>query len=126
MGIWTPVLHVIPWGHPIPQVLNGILIGSAAFALMTAECPYFTMGRPFPPQIAPFHNIWVSESPFNTRANPSPQRKRHIHRFSRFCRAQYCDRQTNRPTDHATRSVTVGHIYVRSAAMRPNNAINIV
>jgi len=31
------------------------------------------------------------------------------------------DRQTDRPTDHATRSVTVGRIYVRSTAMRPNN-----
>jgi len=29
----------------------------------------------------------------------------------------YCDR----PTDHATRSVTIGHIYIRSAAMQPNN-----
>ena len=30
-------------------------------------------------------------------------------------------RQTDRPTDHATRSVTIGRIYVRSTAMRPNN-----
>jgi len=28
---------------------------------------------------------------------------------------------TDRPTDHATRSVRIGHIYVRSTAMRPNN-----
>jgi len=39
--------------------------------------------------------------------------------FSRFCRAQYCDR----PTDHATRSVTIGRIYVRSTAMRPINVV---
>ena len=36
------------------------------------------------------------------------------------------DRQTDRPTDHATWSVTIGRIYVRSTvvglrAMRPNN-----
>jgi len=31
------------------------------------------------------------------------------------------DRLTDRPTDHATRSVTIGLIYVRSTAMRPNN-----
>jgi len=31
------------------------------------------------------------------------------------------DRQTDRPTDHATRSVRIGRIYVRSTAMRPNN-----
>jgi len=29
------------------------------------------------------------------------------------------DRPTDRPTDHATRSVTIGRIYVRSTAMRP-------
>jgi len=28
---------------------------------------------------------------------------------------------TDRPTDHATRSVRIGRIYVRSTAMRPNN-----
>ena len=33
------------------------------------------------------------------------------------------DRLTDRPTDHATRSVTIGRIYVRSTAMRPNNNI---
>ena len=30
------------------------------------------------------------------------------------------DRQTDRPTDHATPSVTIGRIYVRSTATRPN------
>ena len=28
---------------------------------------------------------------------------------------------TDRPSDHATRSVRIGRIYVRSTAMRPNN-----
>ena len=32
------------------------------------------------------------------------------------------NRQTDRPTDHATRSVTIGRIYVRNTSMRPNNA----
>ena len=31
--------------------------------------------------------------------------------------------QTDRPTDHATRSVTLGRIYVRSTAIRPNNGL---
>jgi len=31
------------------------------------------------------------------------------------------DRPTDRQTDHATRSVTIGRIYVRSTALRPNN-----
>ena len=31
------------------------------------------------------------------------------------------DRQTDRPTDRATRPATIGRIYLRSTAMRPNN-----
>jgi len=31
------------------------------------------------------------------------------------------NRPTDRPTDHATQSVRIGRIYVRSTAMRPNN-----
>jgi len=31
------------------------------------------------------------------------------------------DRQTDRPTDHTTWSVTIGRVYVRSTAMRPKN-----
>ena len=50
--------------------------------------------------------------------HPSPQPKRHVDRFSRFCRAHDRDRQT----DHATPSVTIGGILVRSTAMRPNNS----
>ena len=38
-----------------------------------------------------------------------------------FCWAQHCDRPTDRPTDHAARSVTIGRIYVRRTAMRRNN-----
>jgi len=36
-----------------------------------------------------------------------------------FCRTYYCHRPTDRPTDHTTRSVTIGRIYVRSTAMWP-------
>jgi len=40
-----------------------------------------------------------------------------------FCSAHYCDRQTDpqtdRLTEHATRSVTIGRIFVHSFAMRP-------
>ena len=35
------------------------------------------------------------------------------------------DRQTDRQTDHAIRSLTIGSIYVRSTAMRPNNYVDI-
>ena len=47
-------------------------------------------------------------------AHQSPHPIRNLDRFSRFCRAHYCDRPTNQPTDrqtnHATRSVTIGRI----------------
>ena len=36
------------------------------------------------------------------------------------------DRPADKPTDHATRSVTIGCIYVPSTAMRPNNIIIII
>jgi len=52
-------------------------------------------------------------------ARPSPQPKLHHYRFSRFCRAHLCDRQTDRP--RYSMGITIGCIYVRSTAMRPNN-----
>jgi len=45
-------------------------------------------------------------------AHPSP-----LDQFNRFCIAHHCDK----PTDHATRSVTIDRIYVRSTVMWPNN-----
>jgi len=59
-------------------------------------------------------------------AHASPQTNRHLCRFSYFCRTHYCDTQTKRPPDHATRSVTTGRIYVRKTAMRPNKKIIII
>ena len=55
------------------------------------------------------------------RTHPSPQPKGHLDRFSHFCKAHDHDRQTDRQTDYATRSVTIVRIYVRSTAMRPKN-----
>jgi len=52
-------------------------------------------------------------------AHLSPQPKRHLDWFSRYCRA-HC-RPTDQLTDHATWSVTIGHIYTCSTAMRRNN-----
>jgi len=45
------------------------------------------------------------QSPKPKRLHSSSQPKRHHDRFSRFCRAYYCDRPTDRTTDHATRSL---------------------
>jgi len=65
---------------------------------------YFIIGRHFPLKIAhSHHRIWTPMVPW---VHPTPQLKWHLDRFNRFCRAHYCDR----PTDHATRSVTIGRI----------------
>jgi len=49
-------------------------------------------------------------------------KKQHLDRFSRFAGlTTVTDRQTDKPTDHATRSVTIGCIYVRGTAMQPNS-----
>ena len=45
--------------------------------------------------------------------HPSPSPKRHTDRFSRFGWAHW---QRDRPTEHATPSVTIGRVYVRSTA----------
>jgi len=79
----------------------------SCFAQLTAECPYLTMGRPFPSlKILPSHGeIWTSHLIHGSVGPPEstrPQPKRHLDRFSRLQGS--CDRQTqqlktDRPTD---------------------------
>ena len=90
------------------QIPNGMSISSAVFAQPTEE-------PPSPPQNCPFHGDLDPNLINDSLGPPSP----HLDRFSRFCRAHYYDR----PTDHATRSITIGRIYVRSMAIRPKNAV---
>jgi len=80
------------------HIPNGISIGSAVFAQMTAGCPYtLQWDAPSPLKIASSHGGSV------TWAQPSPQPKRHLDRFSRFAGLISV---TDRQTDHATRSIT--------------------
>ena len=60
------------------------------------------MGRPFPPSKLPLPMAPIS-----------------IGSAVRAGITSVTDRLTDRPTDHAIRSVTTGRIYVRSTAMRP-------
>jgi len=55
--------------------------------------------------------IWTPSNtvPF---AHLSPHPKRHLDRFSCFCRAHSHYRQIDRPTDHAAPSAAIGHIYL--------------
>jgi len=80
---------------------NGISICSAVFAHLTAECPYILQWA------APF-KIVHSPSTNGSLGPLEPEPK--LDRFNRFCMGWH----TDRPTEHATRSITVGRIYVHS------------
>jgi len=62
---------------------------------------------PFPQKIAHSHVATWTPILLVPWAHLSPQPKRHLDRFSRFCRAHDC---VNRQTHHATRSVIRGRI----------------
>jgi len=118
---------MIPWAHVNPRPKQHL---DRLSHFCTDDCrvssPYFTMGCPlFPLKIGNVERHLIHGCRFNMVpwAHPSPQPKWHLNRFSRFCRAHYCDWPTNRPTDHDTRSVTLGRIYKHSTAMQPNNTI---
>jgi len=93
------------------QIPNDISIGSAVFAQLTLNVrilyngPLFSSKWPIPVgDLDPIKYMipW---------AHPSPKPKRHLDWFCRFAGlTTVTQRQTDRPTDHATRSVTVGRI----------------
>jgi len=104
---------------------NGILIDSAVLAQMTAECPYtLQWGATFPLKIATSHGGY--EPPSNTWF-PGPTRVLNPNGISIGSAVfagltSVTDRALDRPTGHATPSVTIGHIYICSTAMRPKMA----
>ena len=94
---------------------NGIMIRSAVFAQVTADSLYFTVRCPLPLKIASFcGGIWT---PFNTWF-PGPNRVLNSNGiligsgvFAGL--TSVTDWTTDRPTDHATRSVTIDCICVQ-------------
>jgi len=81
------------------QIPNGISIGSAVFAQMTAECRYTLQQDAPSPQNYQFP--WGIWSPSNTWfAGPTRvlNPKGIFIGSAVFCRAHYCDRQTDRQT----------------------------
>jgi len=85
---------------------------------------YFTMGYP-PPSKLPLPVGDVDPDLMHGSLGPPKSSTQTASRlFQLFLQSSLMwqtGRQTDRPTDHATRSVTMGCIYVRSTAMRPNN-----
>jgi len=125
-GIRTPMSDTIPWTHRNTQIKRHLYRFSHLSTDDRIECSYtLQWDAHSPPQKKLPLPMGGSEPPSNIEmvpwAHPSPQPKRHLDRFSRFCRAHKCDRQTDRQTDHATRSLTIDRIYVRSTAIRSNN-----
>jgi len=85
---------------------------------MTAVSLYFTMGRPFPPQNSPFPwGIWTPSNAWF----PGPTRVLNTNGIS-IGSAVFAGLTsvTDRLTDHATWSVTIGRIYIRSTVTQPN------
>jgi len=102
---------------------NGISIGSAVLAQLIAESPYTLQWAPLSPKIADTHGVLDPHLAHDSSGSPhpSPQLKRHLDRCSRFCRASVLDReteQTDRPTDHDIRLVTIGGIYASYVVLR--------
>jgi len=99
---------------------NGISIRPATLAQLNVVSSGI-LGHVLSLKIAPWYG---GSGPHLIRGSwtfPSPQPKRHVDRFSRFAGLTTV---TNRPTDHATRSVTIGRIYVRSTAMWPKRILS--
>ena len=102
--------------------LNGTSICSAVFAQMTAKCPYTLQWfAHFPLKIALLIgdlDSHVIHGSLGQLESSTPTAFRSLLPFLQGSLVW----ETDRPTDHATRSVTTGRMYVRSTAMRRNNA----
>jgi len=92
MGGTTP--HLIQFLEPIQaHNLNSTSTGSAVFAQMTVKCPYTSQwATPSPLKIAPSNGGCGPHLINGSLVQPSRQPKHHLDRFSRYCRAQQCDR----------------------------------
>jgi len=97
--MWTPSNTC--FRKPIRgHVPYDISIVSAVFAQLTQRVPILYSGPPiFHLKIAPSQGPHFYLAPWARR---SPQPKRHVDRFSRFCSAHDCDGQTDRPADRET------------------------
>ena len=117
-GIWTYLTH--GFLGPPKSSTNGISIGSAVFAQLTAECPYTlqwaspSLLKTVPPyrRSEPPSNIWFLRPTW--ALNPSSIS---IDWAIFVGLATVTDWQT----DQQTQLVTVGCVYIHSTAMRHNN-----
>jgi len=115
--LWTPIQHMIPMAHPSPEPKRHPYRFSCPYTDDRRVSLYFTMGRPFSPKNLPLP-MGGSGPPSNTWF-PGPTQVLNP-KGSSIGAAVFAGLTsvTDRQTDHATRSVRIGHIYIRSTAMR--------
>jgi len=115
---------MIPWAHPSPQP-KPHLDQFPVFAQLTAECPYTSQwDAPFPLKIAASHGDLDPHLTHDSLGPPeatTQMASQSVQPFLQGSLLRQTDQQTDRPTDHAIRSVTRGRIYERSTAMQPKN-----
>ena len=110
---------MIPWASPSPQSKQ---YHDQFRRLRTGDHkrPYTLQWAAPPPLKLPIPMGW--SGPQSNTWFPGPSRVLNINEIS-IGAAVFAGLTsvTDRPTDHTTRSVTIGSIYVHSIAMRPNN-----
>ena len=125
LSTYGPPSNTIPTAHPSPQPKRHPYRFSRLCTDDRRVSLYFTMGCPFSPKNLPLP-MAVSGSPSNTWF-PRPTQVLNPNGSSIGAAVfagltSVADRPTDRPTNHATRSVRIGRICVLSTAMRPNNS----
>jgi len=114
-GIWTLSNTWFLWSTRL-SIQNGISIGSAVFAQITADSPDSFYWAPFPKKLPlstgnlNSHLIHSSLGPPKSSIQTASPSVQPVLQDSLVCQT---DEETDRPTDHATRSVTIGRVVVR-------------
>ena len=122
LSTYGPPSNTIPTAHPSPQPkrhpyrFSRLRTDDRRVSLII----FFTMGRPCSPKNLPLP-MGGSGPPSNTwfLGPPKSSTQTAARSVQPFLQGSLVW-QTDRPTDHATRSARIGRIYVRSTAMRPN------
>jgi len=99
--VCTHTSYMDPWANTSPNPKRHLHLFSRLCTARRRVFLHFTTGCPFlPPSKLP--DPMEDQDPIMVPcAHSSPQPKRHLDRLNRFCRVYYCERQIDRPTNHA-------------------------
>jgi len=106
----------MPWTNLTPQPKRHLDLFSRFCTAHRRLSLYFTMAA-FPREKCPFS--WGIWTPMGQPESSTQTASRSVEPFLQA-------HHYVRPTDHATRSVTIGRIYACSTAMRPNSLIILI